>query len=64
MGAIAIRIYLGGITGTVPMADIRTTDGTIRTIEWTNSNQRNCFRIDGYTLIYDERPKRKWKEWL
>lgn len=64
MGAIAIRIYLGGITRTIPMADIKTSDGTIHTIEWANSIQRERFRIDGYTLFYDERPKREWKDWL
>lgn len=64
MNALAIRIFLGGITGAVPMAEIRTSDGTIKIIEWANSNQRSRFHIDGYTLFYDERPKRKWRDWV
>lgn len=63
---IAIRIYFGGVTGVSPMADLRMTDGTINTIEWTNVEQREKFLplINGYTLVYDERPKREWSAWL
>lgn len=64
LGTLAIRIYLGGETGTMPMADIKTTNGTIQTIEWCSVIQREQFYINGYTLIYDERPKRNWDEWI
>ena len=62
---IAIRIYLGGHDGATPMADLKAVDGTKRTIQWTNIEQRERFApmINGYTLFYDERPKRKWNEW-
>lgn len=62
---VAVRIYLGGATGTEPMADLKTFDGVTETIEWTNIKQRKEFEpyINGYTLFYDERPKREWKEW-
>lgn len=63
-GILAIRIYfLPG--GHVPMADLRMFDGVIETIEWTNVKQRRQFEsgINGYTLIYDERPKKGWDEW-
>lgn len=65
MKVIAIRIYLGGYTNTVPMADLKMVDGVTETIEWTNIKQRKQFErgINGYTLIYDERPKREWNEW-
>lgn len=63
---LAIRIYLGGYTGTVPMADLYIADGVVETIEWTNKKQRKEFEsaISGYTLIYDERPKKSWAEWI
>ena len=66
MGVIAIRIYLGGYAGTTPMADLRMLDGVVETIEWTNTKQREQFKsgINGYTLIYDERPKCDWSEWV
>lgn len=66
MGVKAIRIYLGGFTGVVPMADLLMTDGVVETIEWTDVRQRKQFEsgINGYTLIYDERPKCEWNEWL
>lgn len=63
---LAVRIYLGGYTGTVPMADLYIADGVFETIEWTNKRERKAFEagINGYTLIYDERPKRSWEEWI
>lgn len=66
MHVVAIRIYYGGHTGVVPMADLRMADGVVETIEWTNVKQRKEFEsaINGYTLIYDERPKRTWDEWV
>ena len=65
MKVIAIRIYLGGYTNTVPMADLKMVDGVTETIEWTDVKQRKQFEsgINGYTLIYDERPKCEWNEW-
>ena len=61
---IAIRIYLGGPYCTCPMADLYMCDGVVETIEWVNVKQRKEFEphINGYTLIYDERPKRSWDE--
>ena len=61
---IAIRIYFG--VNYTPMADLRMSDGVVETIQWTNVKARNKFMplINGYTLVYDERPKRDWKEWL
>ena len=60
---VAIRIYLD--TKSTPMAELKAFDGTINTIQWTNIEQREWFApmINGYTLFYDERPKRKWNEW-
>lgn len=60
---IAIRIYYG--LNNTPMADLRMSDGVIETIQWTDVKQRKQFEssINGYTLIYDERPKREWSEW-
>lgn len=61
---VAIRIYYKD--GHIPMADLRMSDGVVETIEWTNVKQRKEFEkfITGYTLIYDEREKRSWEEWL
>lgn len=61
---LAIRIYLS--SGGVPMADLYIEDGVVETIEWTNKRQRKEFEsaINGYTLIYDERPKKSWAEWI
>lgn len=61
---IAIRIYYKD--DHIPMADLRMSDGVVETIEWTNVKQRKEFEklITGYTLIYDEREKRSWEEWL
>lgn len=63
-GVIAIRIYYG--LNNTPMADLRMSDGVIETIQWTDVKQRKQFEsgINGYTLIYDERPKREWSEWM
>jgi hypothetical protein len=61
---LAVRIYFinGGYT---PMADLKFSDGVMETIEWTNVKQRKEFSqyINGYTLFYDERPKRNFNEW-
>ena len=61
---LAVRIYFtnGDFT---PMADLKFSDGVMETIEWTNVKQREEFLqyINGYTLFYDERPKRNFNEW-
>lgn len=59
---IALRIYYA--FDRIPMADLLMSDGVIETIEWTNVKQRKQFAecINGYTLVYDERPKASWKE--
>lgn len=60
--AVAVRIYEGG---QFPMADIRTSpyDGsTLKTIIWTNPEERNRFDYNGYTLFYDEREKKSFAE--
>ena len=42
------------------------TDRVVETIQWTEPKQRKPFEagINGYTLIYDERPKMSWDAWL
>lgn len=63
-GVLAIRIYYG--LNNTPMADLYMVDGVVETIQWTDVKQREEFAkgINGYTLIYDERPKKEWSEWL
>jgi hypothetical protein len=48
------------------MADLRMNDGVVEHIQWNDAKARKNFEsmINGYTLVYDERPKRKWEEWL
>lgn len=62
---LAIRIYFDG-RDTTPMADLCMSDGVVETICWTDVRERREFEkyINGYTLVYDERPKRRWSEWL
>ena len=71
---LAVRIYYYGSCGgngatfmssTTPMADLKMSDGVVETIQWNDVKQRKEFLplITGYTLIYDERPKRPWEEW-
>lgn len=64
-GVLAIRIYYDPIYMT-PMADLRMNDGVIEHICWVNIKERKQFDpgINGYTLIYDERPKCQWNEWI
>lgn len=64
MTVLAVRIYYG--INNTPMADLMMSDGVLETIQWTDVKSRDKFMnmITGYTLIYDERPKRDWKEWL
>lgn len=61
---LAVRIYFPE-GSTTPMADLKMADGVTETIVWTDVKQRKQFEtgINGYTLIYDERPKREWSEW-
>lgn len=62
-GVLAIRIYLDK-NGRTSMADLLMVDHVVETIEWTDAKQRKQFEegINGYTLIYDERPKASWAE--
>lgn len=64
-GVLAIRIYYEG-SSCVPMADLRMNDGVVEHICWVDVKQRKEFEpgINGYTLIYDERPKCDWDAWL
>ena len=64
-GVLAIRIYLDQINMT-PMADLRMNDGVVEHICWVDVKQRKEFEpgINGYTIIYDERPKCQWDAWL
>lgn len=57
---IAARIYL---VDDIPMADLRLADGSVVTIEWCKSDERYAY-WNGYTLFYDERPKRSWQDWI
>jgi len=61
---VAVRIYFNEYNVT-PIADLKFADGVTETIEWTNVKERKTFEpyINGYTLFYDERPKRKFEEW-
>lgn len=65
-GVLAIRIYFdeNSATPRTPMADLLMVDHVVETIEWTNVKQREQFEegINGYTLIYDERPKMPWAQ--
>lgn len=66
-GVIAIRIYFRDYPfAKTPWADLLMSDGVVETIQWTDVKERKQFenRINGYTLIYDERPKREWKDWF
>lgn len=61
---MAIRIYL--VHGHIPMAELVFPDGRYTTIEWANVSHRDKYKsgINAYTLIYDERPKKDFKEWI
>ena len=61
---IAVRIYL--VNGHIPMADLVFSDSRYTTIEWANVSHRDKYKsgINAYTLIYDERPKKDFKEWI
>lgn len=64
MTVLAIRIF--SVLHGTSMADLVMSDFSVEHIEWTDVKQRKKFipMITGYTLIYDERPKREWKDWL
>lgn len=62
---LAIRIYFAEGSCN-PMADlVLAYDHKKVTIDWVNVEQREMYEagINGYTLIYDERPKRSFDEW-
>lgn len=60
---VAIRIYYG--INSTPMAELVQSDGVHETIQWNDVKQRKRFEpyITAYTMFYDERPKRNFKEW-
>lgn len=60
---VAVKIYLNDHC--TPIAECVTANGWTDTIEWNNEVQRTIANryINGYTLIYDERPKRPFDEW-
>ena len=60
--AVAVRIFEGYAA---TMAEVRTSpyDGSkLKTIVWTNADERNRFQYNGYTLFYDERNKKEFSE--
>ena len=59
----AVRIYIDEYA--TPYADLVLSFGGVRTICWTNIEQRKEYLpgITGYTLFYDEREKRPFYEW-
>lgn len=61
---VAIRIYFEGDRN--PMAQLAFAFGGTATIDWVNPDQRKVYEsgINGYTLIYDEREKRSFKDWI
>lgn len=61
---VAVRIYLG--INCTPYADLKMNDGVVEHVQWNDVKQRKEFesKITGYTLFYDERPKRDWREWF
>lgn len=61
---VAIRIYLKD--GHQPMAELVFAFGGTETIQWNNVVEREKYvsGITGYTYIYDERPKREFKDWM
>lgn len=61
---VAIRIYYAENRFT-PMADLAFAFGGKATIEWDVPMEREVYKsgINAYTLYYDERPKREFKDW-
>ena len=65
-GAIeAIRIFMDE-NGITPMAELAFAYGGTATICWVNTYEREIYKdgINGYTYIYDERPKREFSGWV
>ncbi len=62
---LAIRIYFAEDRN--PMADLILAYGHKKvTIDWVNTEQRAEYMpgITGYTVIYDERDKKPFSEWI
>jgi hypothetical protein len=59
---VAIRLYLNNQC--TPMADMKMAFGKECTIQWNDIDERAEYEkgITGYTLFYDERPKRSWNK--
>lgn len=65
-GAIeAIRIFMDE-NGITPMAELAFAYGGTTTICWVDTYERDIYKdgINGYTYIYDERPKREFSGWV
>ena len=60
----AIRIFFQNDRR--PMAELAFAYGGTVTIDWSCSAERKQFEsgINGYTLIYDERPKADFSTWV
>lgn len=66
-GAVeAIRIFMDEEKHISPMAELAFAYGGTVVIDWVNPvhRQRYMSGISGYTLIYDERPRREFKDWI
>lgn len=61
---VAMRIFLED--SRKPMAELAFAYGGTATIDWTNVAEREKYKegINGYTLIYDERPKADFSSWV
>ena len=63
---VAIRIFMDEEKNISPLAELAFAYGGTAVIDWVNPVQREKYMsgINGYTLIYDERPKRAFSEWI
>lgn len=61
---VAIRIWLEN--GYQPMAELAFAFGGTRTIHWDDVSERENYisGINAYTLMYDERLKRDFRDWI
>ena len=64
---VAIRIFYDYDNfGYTPMAELAFAFGGTEIIPWDEPAERERFSagINGYTYIYDERPKRQFADWV
>ena len=61
---VAMRIFYAE-NGFTPMAELVFAFGRSKTIRWDVIDERETYLpgINAYTLVYDERPKKKFEEW-